>query len=164
MDKRVKGLQAEYRTKARDADQGYGGVEKGQVGPVERKLEQFGKLQGFVFGAFAECSDDVHDLVRILAGNRLKFEALQSGVVRKKERLGEITAQIRRNLSIGVVKGQAESLLARLNQIGSGTKKAAERRQVASFQAEKLRREAQAQWIGDMQGRKVLRRGFFKLD
>jgi hypothetical protein len=72
----------------------------------------------------------------------------------------QITAQIRRNLSVGVAGGKAETLLARLNQMGSGNLEAARRRKAAAFPDEKLRCEAQAPWIGNLQGRKVLRRGF----
>jgi len=153
VDKREKGLQAEYRKKARDVYRLYWGVGDVQVGPVERR---FGEIQGFVFGALAEASDDVHHLVKVMADNRLKTEILQSGVQRKKERLGVITPLIRRILSVGAVKRQIVSNRER----DLGTSKHLDGRQAASIQDEKLRREAQAQWIGNVQGRHILR-GFF---
>ena len=65
--------------------------QSGQVGPVERKLDQFGQLQGFVFGAFGEGSEDIHKIVKILSQSRLKAAELQRGGVGLKGELGMIT-------------------------------------------------------------------------
>ena len=141
MDKRARALQGEYRTKAKDIDEEFVGTPKGQVGPVERKLDQFGQMQGFVFGAFGEGSEDIHKMVKILAESRLKAVELQRGRVGLKGELGMITGQIRRMLSVG----------------------AAKRREYALMEDYTLRREQEAQFAGFVRGTQLVRRGFFKL-
>ena len=138
--------------------------QSGQVGPVERKLDQFGQLQGFVFGAFGEGSEDIHKMVKILAESRLKAVELQRGRVGLKGELGMITGQIRRMLSVGAVKAAAELLLRRLQHAGEGTQQAAKRREYALMEDYRLRREQEAQFAGFVRGTRLVRRGFFKLD
>ena len=38
------------------------------MGPVATKLLSYPRIEGLVFGAWAECSPDVHELVREIAG------------------------------------------------------------------------------------------------
>ena len=44
-------LQNEYRMKARNVDRSVIGVGEGVIGPIERKLNEFGDLLGLVVGA-----------------------------------------------------------------------------------------------------------------
>ena len=60
--KRALALHQEYMNKARKADQSYGGVEEGTVGPVENKLLSYW-VKGLVFGNFGKASEQVHRLV-----------------------------------------------------------------------------------------------------
>ena len=48
VDRRAKLLQGEYLRKAREADTQYLGIAKGQVGPVENNLLQYGDINGLV--------------------------------------------------------------------------------------------------------------------
>ena len=50
VDKRADQLHQEYVGKARKADQDHGGVQRGVVGAVERKLLTYPKVEGIVFG------------------------------------------------------------------------------------------------------------------
>ena len=75
MDKRANMLQGE----ARDADRIYGGHIGENVGPVERKLLQFGDVIGLVVGAFGEGSEDLHDLVQQMAESRATSMELKRG-------------------------------------------------------------------------------------
>ena len=65
-DQRAYLLQNEYCRKATDADRIYGRHSVDDIGPIERKLMQFGD----VVGAFGECSEDMHYLVQNIAESR----------------------------------------------------------------------------------------------
>ena len=67
VDKRADQLHDEYVMKARRADQDHGGVGQGVVGGVERKLLNFPKVEGLVFGNWGEASQATHQLVEELA-------------------------------------------------------------------------------------------------
>ena len=56
-------LPGEYARSAKTIDEEFGGVPKGVVGPVARKLASFPRLRGWVFGAWSEASPDIHSLV-----------------------------------------------------------------------------------------------------
>ena len=71
VDRRANLLQGEYRKKARDADIICGARDGGEVGPVERKLLQFGDLVGLVVGAFGAVSEDMHYLIQKLAESKV---------------------------------------------------------------------------------------------
>ena len=101
-EKRAQGLQKIYRDKAKALDQTISGTNRGQRGPVERRLDEFGDIMGLCFGAWGEASQDVHDLVEILARARLKFQVLSEGRPDgwSDQKLAMIVAQIRRLLSV----------------------------------------------------------------
>ena len=63
VDKRANQLHDEYVAKARKVDQTHGGVIRGQVGAVERKLLSYPKVEGLVFGNWGEVSEATHRLV-----------------------------------------------------------------------------------------------------
>ena len=71
--KRAECLQKIYRDKAKALDQEKSGTNRGQRGPVERRLDEFGDIIGIglCFGAWCKASQDVHNL--------LKFQVLQEG-------------------------------------------------------------------------------------
>ena len=104
VDKRAGDLHQEYLNKAKAVDQQYVGIEPGSVGPVENKLLTYGRVQGVVFGAFAEASEPTHKLIDQLATSRVTVAAPQwgrKGLERSRE--GEralIVGQIRQKLSV----------------------------------------------------------------
>ena len=153
-EKRAQGLQKIYRDKAKALDQTISGTNRGQRGPVERRLDEFGDIMGLCFGAWGEANQDVHDLVEILARARLKFQVLSEGRPDggSDQELAMIVAQIRRLLSVSAIKAQVGCLLGRLHQVGPGNKQLAKKREWAVRQDEKMRRERHSQWIRKIEG------------
>ena len=71
---------------------------------------------------------------------------------------------IRRRVSVAAVKGQCLSLLGRLEVLGPGTAAAAGRRRWAQVQEQRWRRDRQAMLLSERHGRRILGRGFARLD
>ena len=151
--------------KAKALNQIISGTNRGQRGPVERRLDEFGDIMGLCFGAWGEASQDVHDLVEILARARLKFQVLSEGRPDggSDQELAMIVAQIRRLLSVSAIKAQVGCLLGRLHQVGPGNKQLAKKREWAVRQDEKMRRERHSQWIRKIEGVNTLRKGMIKI-
>ena len=164
-DKRAQGLQKLYRDKAKALDQTISGSERGQRGPVERRLDEFGEILGLCFGAWGEASQDVHSLVEVLAQSRLKFQVLQEGRPNggSEQELAVIVSQIRRLLSVTAVKAQVGCLLGRLHQVGPGNKQLAKKREWALLQDNRMKRERHSQWIRKIEGVNTLRKGMIKV-
>lgn len=161
-EKRAKGLQMEYRRKAKKVDQDLLGVATEEKGPVERRLDEFGSLVGLCFGAWGEASTDVHKLIQTLAEARLKFLGLKEGKPRSKHELGLIVGQLRRRLSLAAVKSQVDCLLSRIHQVGPGNKQLAKKREWAVIEDKRMKRESSAQWLLQYEGTQTLRKGFIK--
>ena len=157
-----------YVDKARGADQQYGGVAVGTVGPVENKLLSYGHVKGLVFGNFGEVSEATHKLLDAMATSRVRVAIPQTGrraATRSEE--GEkalAVSYIRRRVSVAAVKGQTHTLLGRLDVIGPGTVAAAGRRREATAQEQKWRGARQAMLLSQRHGRDIIRRGFAMLD
>ena len=137
------------------------GFEEGQIGPVQQRLAQFPPIIGLVFGAFAEASENVHELVDILAKNRLNVQSIREGRVGSGQELAGITGQIRRILSAAVVRANANCLLARMGHVGEGAEMAGNRRKWVGIEEERMRREREGWWISVRTGRNLVRRGQF---
>ena len=158
-------LPGEYRGKARKMDTKFGGVPVGEEGPVARKLASYPRLQGWVFGAWNEASQDIHNLVPALAKARLRHEQGLEGKGGKRGRMAEagalaiLTGQVRRGLSLVVARENARALLSRVQGLGRGATEAAGRRRWAASEGWRLRKEQQAHWLGQQLGRSILRRG-----
>ena len=163
VDKRANLLQNEYRRKARVADQTYCNHNVDRTGPVERKLLQFGNLFGLVVGAFGEGSEDLHELIQILAESKVGALGLRWGREATEQEMATVIGQIRRSLSTTSVRAQAQCLLSRLSCVGQGYAQAAKRRMWAAAEEEKMRRDRLAQWVGRDRGRNLVRRGQFLL-
>ena len=155
-------LQAEYRRKARKVDQDILGADSQDRGPVERRLDEFGKLLGLCFGAWGEGSEGVHHLIQTLAESRLKFQGLQRGRLGSDAELGKLVGQVRRRISLAAVKAQVECLLAKVHQVGPGNSQLAKRREWAVREDERMKKERGAQWIRRVVGVQTMRRGFIK--
>ena len=118
-------------------DTEYGGVPEGTMGPAATKLLSYPPLEGWVFGAWAECSPHVHDLVAELAGARLEHEQeLERKEGRGRRRgssnvpaLSVLTGQILLGLSLVAARSQARLLLDWVEAVGNGAAEAASWRQ-----------------------------------
>ena len=182
VDRRAAGLTASYLRKARQVDQQFCGTPppplpppNGQqqlqprvIGPVERRLLQYGEVRGWCFGAFGEASQEVHSLVERLAEARLELAATQShhrGSVRSREaEKAGLVSYIRRTLSVTAVREQARLLLDRLRLLGDGAAEAGRRRGRAEMLEAVAKRERQAQRMAFLHGRGLRRLGFGRLD
>ena len=164
-------LPAEYARHAKKIDTEYGGVPKEVMGPVARKLASFPRLRGWVFGNWAEASPDVHTLIYDLVDSRIKHEQELEGNRGRERRStmtlaaakASLTGQIRRNLSLTVVKSQARLLLDRVEVLGSGGVEAARRRKWIALEGWRLAKEQRAHMLSLRQGSPVLKRGEFFL-
>ena len=168
VDKRAGELATEYLAKARRTDQTYCGTNRGEVGPVERKLGTLGRIHGIVVGAFGEASDDLHSLIQHLAVSRVRYAGPQKGrrgQLRTEEaEIALSTSFLRKSLSVCAVRGQARALLGRLDVIGPGAAAAAQRRNNALRLEREWAQQRRADRLSVLQGRTLLRRGHFKLD
>ena len=119
-DKRAEKLHGEYHKKAKDIDRNIIKIQNGGRGPVEKKLDEYGKIIGLCFGAWGEASEDVHTLIHTLAKSRIASQNLRHGFRAEAAELGIITGQIRRRISLVAIKSQVECLLSKLHQVGPG--------------------------------------------
>ena len=177
VDKRAEGLTADYQATARRTDWQYCGTPRPptvqqpgepqpvrQIGPVETKLNTFGRVNGWVFGAWGEASEEVHSLVQRLAKARLeRQDTLPAARVRRKSReaeLASLVGDIRRQLSFRAVQQQARLLLDRLHLLGDGATEAGRRRDWAiELEAAAARRRG-AHEVSRRQGHNIMRHGF----
>ena len=60
-------------------DTRYHRVEEGQRGPLVRRLEGYGNLLTWVMGAWQEGSKDLHELLEVLADNKVAVLGLARG-------------------------------------------------------------------------------------
>ena len=164
VNKRAQLLPGEYRKKARDIDQKIINTPAEVRGPVERRLDEYGNLKGLVFGAFGEASDDVHDLIDTLAESRLRFQVLSEGREGggSDNEKGMIVNQIRRTLSMSVIKSQVACLLGKIQQAGPGNKQLAKKRERMLFLDEKMRLEKNSQFVRRIEGIRTIQRGAIK--
>ena len=143
VNRRADGLTAAYLTSARGVDQDYCGTprppphRKGeprpvrQVGPVESHLLTYGKVKGWVFGAWGEVSEEIHVLVQRIAKARLEVQDTLPGrrgpATTREARLAALVSWVRRQLSFLAVQQQSRLLLDRLQQLGDWAKEARSR-------------------------------------
>ena len=176
VDRRADGLTEVYSVKARDVDRLYCGTPKPpkarrgesqpvrQIGPVESRLQTYGRVNGWVFGAWGEASLEVHGLVQRLAKARLEIMDQQPGPrgpARGREaQLASLVSWVRRQLSFLAVQQQQRLLLGRLQLLGDGAREADRRRDWAVRMEAVAVRERQAQAVCLQQGRSICRSGF----
>lgn len=174
VDRRAAGLTAEYARKAKSVDMEFCGVPRGEQGPVLRHLQSYGEVRGFVVGRWGEMSSHLHDIISDLAKTRQRLESLLPGG-QERDRIGNrysesghlalLTGSLRRQLSLLAVRSQARLLIDRVEGlIGVGAISAARRRAAALRTARELELERRAHYVGQKQGRNIVRRGCFKLN
>ena len=180
VERRAKGLTEEYGKKARAVDWEHCGTPRPvrnpagqpqpvrQIGPVEARLVSFGQVQGWVFGAFGECSEEVHQLVQRLAKAKVAKADTEPGYratgKSKEAQLSAEVAFLRRRLSMTAVREQARLLIDRLQLLGDGAGQAARRREFAERSRRAEAQERRAQQVCLMQGRSIRRSGFALLN
>ena len=139
-----------------------------QIGPVESRLNTFGRVRGWVFGAWGETSEEVHNLVQKLAEARVRVaDTLPGQCLRSKSKAALMASEVgflRRRLSFAAVQGQARLLLDRLQLLGDGAREAAGRRDRALAARRAEANEMRAQHASMLQGRSIRRSGFGLLE
>ena len=72
-------LLAEYSNPLAKLDMKYHGTPLGQVGPLQRRLQGYGRLQCLFMGTFQDGSKDLHALLETLADCKLRAMGLARG-------------------------------------------------------------------------------------
>ena len=176
VERRADGLTEVYGKTAREVDWRFCGTPRPlpaqpgvarpprQIGPVEARLNTFGRVRGWVFGAWGETSEEVHSLVQKLAEARVRVaDTLPGQCLRSKSKAALMASEVgflRRRLSFAAVQGQARLLLDRLQLLGDGAREAAGRRDRALAARREEANEMRAQHAKMLQGRNICRKGF----
>ena len=159
MERRKQLLQGEYRNPLAALDKEYHGTQEGDVGPLVRRLQGFGPLQGLVIGAFQEASKDLHTLLETLAESKLRSRGLARGREGTEQERAIILAGFRRELSMAGAKANSACLLERVTKLGEDQRQAAKRRAWTKSEEERMEQERKAHWHAYVRGRG--RRGEF---
>ena len=122
MERRSDKLADEYRKPLAILDRRYHGTQDGEVGPLVRRLESYGQLQGLVLGAFQEGSKDIHSLLETLADSQLRAKGLARGREGSSQERAAILAGMRRQLSMAAARAYSACLLDRdrASRVGEG--------------------------------------------
>ena len=115
VERRANAVNADYHRKARKIDREYNGTPPGEMGPVEARLAEFGKVRGFAFGAFGEASEAVRDFVRTVAEVGAARHWQDMSARSCTEARGLIASEVWRGLGIEVVRSAAELKLSRIS-------------------------------------------------
>ena len=151
-DRRAALIAKEYETKLRRYDVMFHGAAplvRGQpeppAGPLLQRLRSF-PMQKLVAGPWGDLSQDFHELLSTFAKARAEASARSRGREggAGKGELGKVMGEVRRAMSVQVVRSQALCLLERLSQLGPGARAAGERRKVVQRIEEIRKRQAQA--------------------
>ena len=113
-------------------------------GPLVQRLRGYGRLGCLVGGPWGDLSDDFHELLLELAEARVAKEARARGWEAGEGELSQAMGQVRRSVSVEVVRAQSLCLLERLAFLGPGARAAVQRRQLAEHLEERRRREVAA--------------------
>ena len=124
----------------------------GQTGPLVRRLESYGNLEGLVVGPWGDCSKDLHSLVKVLGENKVTVKARATGREASENELGIIISQIRKYLSTAFIRAQSLCLINRLAHLGEGAKAAAGRRSLTKSLEVGRRREREAHFQAHIRG------------
>ena len=145
----------------------FGWIKSGQpkLNPPEKSVRR-----RFLFLSFSDRGYEISPLLinfrKIPAGKNAKnSQKGRRGQVRTEEaELALTTSFLRRTLSVVGVRSQAKLLLGRLEVIGPGAAAAAGRRNYALNQERIWANQRRADALSRLQGKAILRRGFFKID
>ena len=129
-------------------------------GPCQRRLSEFPPVLQLCFGALAECSQDVHNLVTVLAACRVRTLSLQ-GVPPSSRQMGLEVGRIRQRISLATVRANQMVILARLGMVGEGSAMAGRRRSWQRSEEQRMRMEREADWLAATTGQQLIQRGRF---
>ena len=159
VERRVISLPGEYRNPLAALDKKYHGTQPGQVGPLVRRLEGYGKLLCLVMGTFQEGSKDLHQLLDLVADSKLRARGLARGSEGSAHERSVILMNLRRELSTAGAKAQSACLLGRVARMGEGHRAAAKRRAWVIREEEARQQASRAHWLANIRGRGIIRGG-----
>ena len=149
-DRRADLLVKEYEAKLRKYDVRFHGADpliRGQSqpapGPLVQRFRNF-EFMRLVVGPWGDVSSDLHQLLRTFAERKVESSARSGGRFSSAGELGKVMGDVRRALSVEIVRGQSLCLLERLAHLGPGARQAGERRKMMEQLEETRRRQAQA--------------------
>ena len=105
------------------------------------KLASYGRIWGFAFGAYAEASPDVHELLDVLASSCASRQWARMGSRDPQDAAAALKRSLYRSWGLMAARGQARLKLMGLGHVGTGAA-AARARRVESAAAYRLRQEA----------------------
>ena len=151
-ERRAARLEAEYEAKLHRYDVQFHGAQQdagragNPPGPLVRRFRDLGGLSEgrLVAGPWGDLSPDFHKLLIAFAESRVAAMSRAQGWEAGPGQLGKVTGEIRRAMSITIVRANALCLLNRLSQLGPGAGAAARRRQEALRLEERRRRDREA--------------------
>ena len=155
MDERAKGLPKLYLDKAKKIDRKYCGTPVDQEGPLEQRLKSFGELNCLVAGQYGEVSQHYHDLLAKLAKLKAARFSHTHGRVLSNSEQGVLLNQLRRRLSITIIRAQSSCLLSRLSHYQPGARQAAKRRALTKQREEQLNQDQRAHFQALVRGRRI---------
>ena len=158
-DRKAAGLPLLYKKALERLDTSHHHTPAGQTGPLVRRLQSYGKLEGLVVGPWGEGSKDLHSLVKVLSETKLATKARALGREMSDKELGIIVTQVRKYLSTSFIRAQSLCLINRLSFLDEGAQAATGRRSVAKQMEEGRRRERQAHYLAHVRGRGLSREG-----
>ena len=124
VNRRAAKVDADCNRQARKTDRNYNGVDTSDMnikGPVQLRLQEFGKVKGLVFGPRGETSDEVEELVNKMAKKAAERQWRNMGARSAVEARGVVKARITRSLGIAAVRAAARLKLDRLGiALGDG--------------------------------------------
>ena len=129
-------------------------------GVCQRRLAEFPPVLQLCFGAMGEASQDVHNLVAVLAACRVRTLNLQ-GLPTSPRQMGLEVGKIRQRLSLATIRANQRVLLARLGQVGDGGAMAGKRRSWQRTEERRMKMQREADWLAATTGQELVRRGRF---
>jgi hypothetical protein len=88
-------------------------------GPVERRLLEFGRVRGLVYGAYGEASADVHALLAMAAREMAERSWRLMGARSASEMRSLMVSMARRRVGLAAVQAMARHRLARVPYVGA---------------------------------------------
>jgi hypothetical protein len=85
------------------------------VGPVRGLLQSYGPTKGFVYGNFAEASENVHSFLKNASGLIARDNWMEMGARSQPEAEAALSSRFYREWGIGNARGRARALLSVLN-------------------------------------------------
>ena len=93
---------------------------------LQKKLANFGKVEGWCFGVLGEASDEVHNLINNIVKARVKIDdqcQSRQELRRKKDLKLQLVGSVRRQVSLTAVRANARMLLSRMESyVGQGAR------------------------------------------